>query len=243
MLHIIRLDALAIDHLDVTTRNEVHAIQPGKRHKHPVYLFGEAGLGMVLASKPEYNGGLKLNIGGGLGYQLKPRLYVMWSAGYLLQEGGFDFERTSAFSQAGFGVRSQFHSLTPDRLHFVYSKFGLQYRSGRHVFAGYAGLQYNYGAQGLIEVQTMDQITQQDESTSRYAWLKTDGIRKWQWNTGLSYGYRVIPRLQASIGAQYYFTTLEADDPSLQSDGYYWNGITAKVQPFITFNYLLYDVL
>lgn len=217
-------------------------LKPSRKFTHHLRTFVETGVGFVFGSRPVYEGGLKVNAGAGLDYSLDNKLKVLWSAGYLMQDGGFAFERTSTVTQASFGVRSQFNSLSPDRLHFVYSRIGAQYQLRRHLFSAGAQWQYLYGAQGHITVQGSDQLTGAEQPVTRYAWLKTDGLNKTQWCAQVSYGYRLTPRLVAQAGTAYYFTSIVEDNPVLSDLGYDWNGSTATWQPFVTLNYLLYAI-
>ncbi|MBK9104423.1 MAG: hypothetical protein IPL92_07600 [Saprospiraceae bacterium] len=215
-------------------------IKPQTSFKHMVYLFGEAGAGIILASKPDYSTGWKLRAGAGLGYTLSPKVQLSWAAGYLLQAGGFDFQRTSTVTQPGFGTRSSFNSLSPDKLHFVYSRLGAQYRLHRSVFGAHGGIQYLYGAQGDIVVQTHDQFASAVSETTSYDWVKTDGLRKLHWTADVSYGYQLTPRLVASVGTDIYFSSFTVSDAALAQDGYYWDGAFAALHPFVTLNYIFY---
>ena len=215
-------------------------IKPQTSFNHMVYLFGEAGAGIILASKPDYSTGWKLRAGAGLGYTLSPKVQLTWAAGYLLQAGGFDFQRTSTVTQPGFGTRSSFNSLTPDKLHFVYTRLGAQYRLHRSVFGAHGGIQYLYGAQGDIVVQTHDQFASAVSETASYDWVKTDGLRKLHWTADVSYGYQLTPRLVASVGTDIYFSSFTVSDAALTQDGYYWDGAYAALHPFVTLNYIFY---
>jgi hypothetical protein len=215
-------------------------ITPNTSFKNTFYLFGETGVGMILASKPDFSSGWKFRAGGGLGYKLSPRVQFSLSLGYLLQSGGFDFQRTSTVDYAGFGTRSSFNTLTPDKLHYVYSRLGAQYRMRRHIIGVHGGFQYLYGSQGELVTQVHDQFASGVTETSEHAWLVTDGLRKMNWTADLSYGYQLTPRLFATAGADFYFSSITIEDEALAQDGYYWNGAYAPVHPFITLNYLIY---
>lgn len=233
------IDLLELSGIHYTTTYTPGHITPQTSFNHFIYLFGEAGAGIILASKPDYSTGWKLRAGAGLGYSLSPKVQLTWAAGYLLQSGGFDFQRSSTVSQPGFGARSSFNSLTPDKLHFVYTRLGAQYRLHRSVFGVHGGIQYLYGAQGDIVVQTQDQFAGLTES-SAYDWVKTDGLRKLHWTADLSYGYQLTPRLVASVGTDIYFSSFTVTDDALAQDGYYWDGAYAALHPFVTLNYILY---
>ncbi len=233
------IDLLELSGIHYSTTYIPGHITPQTSFNHFVYLFGEAGAGIILASKPDYSTGWKLRAGAGLGYSLSPKVQLTWAAGYLLQSGGFDFQRSSTVSQPGFGTRSSFNSLTPDKLHFVYTRLGAQYRLHRSVFGVHGGIQYLYGAQGDIVVQTQDQFAGLTES-SAYDWVKTDGLRKLHWTADLSYGYQLTPRLVASVGTDLYFSSFTVTDDALAQDGYYWDGAYATLHPFVTLNYIFY---
>jgi hypothetical protein len=239
ILDIAWLDALPVEQLPINSDNTMSTIVPSSKMKHPLYAFGEAGIGLVLASKNKYDAGVKLNAGAGLGYLLSPKLHLMLSGGYLMQDGGFDFQRTSTVTSFGFGARSQVNSLEPERLHYLYSKLGIGYRVKRHSVGVSAGLQWLYGAQGDITVVTSGDFDLPTTSTNK-AWLSLDGFNRLQWNASLQYGYRLTPRINLAAGTQYYFNSLITTDAALDAQGYDWEGITAKVQPFFTVNYLLY---
>ena len=234
------LDPLAIQEVKTMDSNAPGMIKPQTKISHPLYLMAETGLGLVLASKPFYDGGIKFNIGGGLGYKLMPQVHLQLTGGYLMQDGGFDFERTSTVNTLDFGVRSQFNSLQPDRLHFVYGKFGVAYRFHKSSLYTHMGVQWLYGAQGDITIQQQSQVPPGNHETSNYTWLSTDGLRKTQWWSDVAYGYMIVPRLNIQGGVTFYWTSLTESNAALQAEGYYWNGKTASVQPFITLNYLLH---
>ena len=158
----------------------------------------------------------------------------------MLQNGGFDFERTSTVHTNDFGARSNFNSLSPDKLHFVYARLGVHHNIRRHLLSIYGGVQYLYGAQGNITVMSQDAITGLSES-SGYGWLKLDGMQRYLWNASVQYGYRLTPKLSINTGLKYYVSNIKADDPELQSKGYYWNGRMAQLNPFLTLNYQLYE--
>ena len=123
----------------------------------------------------------------------------------------------------------------------MYSKLGLVYRMKRHSIGASAGLQWLYGAQGDITTFSTGEFETPSQST-RTAWLSLNGLNRYHWNASLQYGYRLTPRINLAAGTQYFFNSLITSDPELQQ-GYDWKGITAKVQPFFTINYLLYGPL
>jgi len=202
-------------------------------------LFTEIGEGFIQGLKNKYNSGWDFNAGGGIAYKLGNRTNLLFSAGYMLQNGGFDFERTSTVIQPGFGERSNFNTLTPDKLHFIYSRLGLQYELGRNLFSLNGGLQWLYGAQGTIVIHTADQLTGQAAS-SAYGWLKTDGMQHFLWSGEVSYGYRVTPRINVNAGMKYYFSSIHVQDASLKDEGYYWNGYFPTLIPSVGINYHIY---
>ncbi|HEY3385539.1 MAG TPA: hypothetical protein VGK46_03450 [Saprospiraceae bacterium] len=214
--------------------------KPNTSFKKSIFLFGETGVGMIFASKPDFTSGWKFRGGAGVGYKMTPKVQVSLSLGYLLQAGGFDFQRSSTVNHAGFGTRSSFNTLTPDKLHHVYSRVGVQYRINRHIFGAHGGVQYLYGSQGELVTQVNDQFTSSATETSEYTWLVTDGLRRLNWTADVSYGYQLTPRLFASAGADFYFAPITIEDAALAQDGYYWKGAYAPVHPFITLNYLIY---
>lgn len=234
------LDPLGIQDILYHSEYSIRQIEPSFSSRKSFYLFGEAGTGIVLGSKPDFTSGWKLRAGGGLGCRLNSKFQLTWAAGYLMQDGGFEFERTSTVDFPGFGVRSSFNSLTPDRLHFVYSKIGGQYRLRRHVFALHGGAQWLYGAQGTVVVHTTDEFVADATTSSKYAWLKTDGLRKLNWTADISYGYQFTPRISLMAGTDVYFSSFTVEDPDLAKDGYYWAGKYAALHPFITLNYLIH---
>jgi hypothetical protein len=111
----------------------------------------------------------------------------------------------------------------------------------RHIIGVHGGFQYLYGAQGEVVTQVQDQFAPGTTETSAYSWLVTDGLRKMNWTMDISYGYQLTPRLFASAGADFYFSSITVDDQALTQDGYYWRGAYAPVHPFITLNYLIYE--
>lgn len=233
-------DALEMSGIDHTSTTGMDKILPQTSFRKLFYLFGEAGVGMVLPSLPEYTSGWKFRGGAGIGYRLSPKVEFSLSAGYLLQAGGFDFERTSTINQPSFGTRSSYNSLTPDKLHFVYSRIGMQYHLKRHLFGTHVGMQWLYGAQGTIVTQVQDQFVTGTTESSAYGWVKTDGLRKLHWTADVSYGYQLAPRLVATVGTDFYFSAITETDAALAADGYYWDGAFASLHPFITLNYLIY---
>lgn len=238
--HTTFVDPLDMVGVDYASNNGMAMIKPQTSFRKLFYLFGEAGIGMVLPSLPAYSSGWKFRGGAGLGYKLSPKVQISWSAGYLLQAGGFDFERTSTVNQPSFGTRSSFNSLTPDKLHFVYSRIGMQYRLHRHQFGMHGGMQWLYGAQGKIVTQVQDQFVSGTSESTTYGWVKTDGLRQMHWTADVSYGYQLTPRLVVTAGTDFYFSSITVTDAALAADGYYWDGAFASLHPFITLNYLLY---
>jgi len=232
------LDALAINNVESLKKITPGTITPHTKVTRPVYFIAETGLGMVLASKPYYDGGLKFNVGGGLGMKLIPRVHLQLTGGYLMQDGGFDFERTSTVNTLSFGVRSQFNTLQPDRLHFVYGKLGAAYRFQRSTLDVHMGVQWLYGAQGNITMIQQSQFPPNPPEQTNYAWLNTTGLRKTIWWSDVSYGYMLLPKLYLHGGVTFYYSSLTEENNPV--DGYDWNGKTASVQPFITLNYLLH---
>ncbi len=234
------IDPLEVAGVDNTSSTGMNKIMPHTVFKKLFYLFGEAGFGMVLPSLPAYTSGWKFRGGAGIGLRVSPKIQFSFSAGYLLQAGGFDFVRTSTINQPSFGTRSIDNSLTPDKLHFVYSRIGMQYRLHRHLFGMHGGIQYLYGAQGTIVTQVRDQFVAGLSESSSYSWLKTDGLRQLHWTADVSYGYQLTPRLVATAGTDFYFSSITETDAALAADGYYWDGAFASLHPFITLNYLIY---
>lgn len=208
--------------------------------RKPIRLFAEAGAGIVFASKPDYSSGWTINIGGGLDYALNQRTQLLFSGGYLLQNDGFDFERSSTVEQLSFGSRSSFHTLSPKKLHFVYAKAGLHYHIHRHVISIFGGVQYLYGAQGDISIQVEGDFLTPTTSTHENVWLKLDGMRRYLISSEVQYGYQITPKLSIHSGLRYYFTGIEAKDPELVQKGFYWNGKYSRISPFFTLNYNLY---
>ena len=233
------IDDLEVNEVENLSRPAPGEIKPHTKMTHPVYFIAETGMGLVLASKPYYDGGIKFNVGGGLGMRLAPKVHLQLTGGYQMQHGGFDFQKTSTVNTLGFGVRSQFNTLQPDRLHFVYGKLGAAYRFGRSTLDSHFGVEWLYGSQGNITRQVQSQVPPGiSDPVTEYAWLNTDGLRKTQYWWDVSYGYMVFPKFYIHGGVSYYFTSLtETDTPE---NPYSWKGETAKVQPFVTINYLLH---
>lgn len=238
--HTAFLDPLDVAGVAYASSTGMDLIMPQTTFRKLFYLFGEAGVGMVLPSLPDYASGWKLRGGAGIGLSVSPKIQFSFSAGYLLQAGGFDFERTSTINQPSFGTRSSDNSLTPDKLHFVYSRIGMQYRLHRHLFGAHAGMQWLYGAQGTIVTQVQDQFVPGTTESSTYGWVKTDGLRQLHWTADVSYGYQLTPRLVATAGTDFYFSSITVKDAALAAEGYYWDGAFASLHPFITLNYLIY---
>ena len=234
------IDPLEVAGVDNTSNTGMNKIMPQTVFKKLFYLFGEAGVGMVLPSLPEYTSGWNFRGGAGIGLRVSPKIQFSFSGGYLLQSGGFDFQRTSTINQPSFGTRSIDNSLTPDKLHFVYSRIGMQYRLHRHLFGAHGGIQWLYGAQGTIVTQVQDQFVAGTSESSTYSWVKTDGLRQLHWTADVSYGYQLTPRLVATAGTDFYFSSITETDAALAADGYYWDGAFASLHPFITLNYLIY---
>jgi len=234
------LESLPVAPIVYTTNASPGQIEAAPSFKKSLYLFGEAGMGMILPSKPQFTSGWKLRAGAGLGFRLSSKVQLSWAGGYLMQQGGFDFQRTSTVNQPGFGTRSSFNTLTPDRLHFVYTRVGAQYRMGRHLLGMHAGMQWLYGAQGTISIVTQDQFAPNASETTDYAWVRTDGLRKLHWTGDISYGYQITPRLAVTAGTDIYFSSFTVTDNALELEGYYWSGAYASLHPFVTLNYLIY---
>jgi hypothetical protein len=158
----------------------------------------------------------------------------------MLQKDGFSFERTSTVNQPGFGARSNFHTLAADKLHFVYSKLGIQRHLRRHILSAFAGVQWLYGAQGTVVIQTEQQLPSVSSESTEYAWLNLNGMQRLLWSGEINYGYQASPRISLHLGIRHYFTSLEAEDSDLAADGYYWKGKFAPINPSFTINYRLY---
>lgn len=233
------IEDLPLNPLDYS-RRIIDPITPSFATAHTFRLFAEAGFGFVPGVKTHFSPGWTINAGGGLSYKVNERDRLSFSTGYFMQKDGFDFDRTSTVQSASFGARSSFHSLSPDKLHFVYGRIGIHHRMRRQMLSLFGGTQYLYGAQGSITRQTQDELTGYFQET-KYAWLKLDGMQRLLWNTELAYGYQLTPSLSLHAGVKYYFSKIEAVDPELETDGYYWNGRFSAVNPFLTINYQLYE--
>lgn len=213
--------------------------EPVVKTKKPFFVFAETGGEFLAGAQNSYSTGHAFNVGAGIQGGIVPGLSLFVSGGYQLQQDGFEFERTSTVNEAGFGARSNFHSLTPDQLHFVYSNIGLEYQLKRNVFQIAAGLQYLYGARGWLTVQTQDQLEGYSEGT-HYSWLNLKGMNRALWNGTIRYGYRVSPRITALGGVKYNFSTLRKVDQELSSEGFYWDGLQALWRPSIAIKYFIY---
>ncbi len=226
----------------ITNSNEIWAmnIKPAFKVTHPIAVFAETGISFIPPSFPDVKSGWSLKTGGGASCSVFGKTQLTWSAGYLFQKEGFAFERTSTVDQPGFGSRSSFHRLTPDKLHFLYSNLGLQQRIKRHILSAGIGAQWLYGAQGTIVIQTKDQFSLLSTETSTRAWLNLDGMQRLIWNGQISYGYQLTPKISLQLGAKYNFTSFRADDSELAADGYYWKGKFATINPSFTINYRFY---
>ncbi|MDQ2933288.1 MAG: hypothetical protein M3Q80_02815, partial [bacterium] len=233
------IDDIFFSAIPIETRNDNHTNATAIVKRHPVAIFGETSLAHVASPTPLVASGLSFRAGAGMSYGVSSKIQLSLTAGYMLQKDGFEFQRSSTAQHAGFGARSDFHTLTPDQLHFVYGKVGIHYRAHRHIFSIFGGAQFLYGAKGNIVIQTDDQL-QGESETSKYAWLKLDGMQRWLWNGEASYGYQLTPRLSVHAGLRYYFSSLRMDDPALDAEGYYWKGKLSDASPFLTINYHLY---
>ena len=228
-----------LDILDLTYSRDVKQVDAVFVKRHPIYLFAETGGGFVPGVASKFNSGWNTQAGAGFAYGLNGKQHVTFTAGYQLQHGGFDFERSSAVFQPAFGARSNFHSLSPDRLHFIYAKLGIHHRIQRHILSLYAGSQYLYGAQGTIVINTVDQFEDVPDNT-KYAWLNLDGMNRWLWSGEFQYGYQIAPLVSLHGGVKYNFSPLEAIDPSLEDEGFTWDGKYAAFSPNVTIKYFLY---
>lgn len=213
--------------------------QPVVKFRKPVFIFAETGAEYLAGKELSYDPGFALHVGAGIQTGILQKLSVFASGGYHMQKEGFEFERTSTVNVAGFGARSNFHSLTPDQLHFVYANLGLEYQLKKHVLQISGDIQYLYGAQGWITVQTQDQLEGQSEVTE-YAWLKLNGMNRSLWGGAIRYGYRLSPRVTALGGVKINFSSLRRIDPDLSSEGYYWDGKQASWRPSFTIKYYVH---
>lgn len=236
------IENLNASFLNIQERSVSVAVQPDVVFNKYFGLFAEVGTGLILASQPDFDTGWKFRAGAGLGYTIHPRLQLTWSAGYLFQDGGFDFQRSSTVQQSSFGARSSFNTLTPDQLHFLYTRLGAVYQLKKHLITSHIGVQYLYGAKGDITVQSMDQFVPGIQESTDYDWVVTDGLQRWQWSADLAYGYRLTPRMSLSAGAEFYFSSLTIEDKALAQEGYYWDGAFSKVHPFVTLNYMIHAI-
>ncbi|MEO6132055.1 MAG: hypothetical protein ABIQ02_09410 [Saprospiraceae bacterium] len=232
-----QLESIFFSEIVNESRNSI-SVQPSSKF-HSINLFAEVGTGYIPGKLNEYLSGWTYAAGGGLGYKVGSNTSILVSAGYLLQNKGFEFERTSAVVQTDFGIRSDFNVLHPDKLHFVYSNIGFQYILKRNLFSIFAGMQWLYGAQGTIVVKSVNQFAQ-DAEISRYSWLSTNGMRHLLLNAEASYGYRITPRLSVNAGLKYAFSSIDQRDPTLSSEGYYWKGRYGSFAPSLNFKYHVY---
>jgi hypothetical protein len=212
------------------------AIKPVRRSNWSVSAI--AGAGPVFSTSA--GTGWKARTGVGLGYNLSASWKLLASAGYQVQDGGFSFDRSSNVQHAGFGTRSSFNTLTPERLHFIYTQLGVQFRMRRHALIALAGPQFLYGAQGRVEINSYSAFASETRDEIVDGWVKTDGIHQIQWMGHLAYGYQLSPKLMVQAGADVRLSPFLAEDPALQAEGYQWQGKLPGLQPFITFNYVLY---
>lgn len=237
------IDPLSIFGIDYNSNNTPGPISPKASFRPYFYGFGEAGIGLVVPANAENTStGWNMRAGAGLGYAVSAKVELRWSGGYLYQDGGFDFERVSTVKQAGFGARSDFNTLTPDKLHYLYSKVAAQYRLRRHVVGAGGGIQWLYGAQGNIVAQIDDQLAEGPHTVSNYSWLKTDGLRNTLWTADLSYAYQLTPKIMLKVGSDFIFSSFTTTDPGLAAEGYYWNGAVSSLHPFIHVNYSFYGL-
>ena len=233
------IDPLAISDIQYE-REKLKKMEPVIVKHHPVYLFAETGLGYIPASQSKFTSGWTMKAGGGISYGLNTRQHISLSMGYLLQKDGFDFEKTSTVNQPTFGARSNFNTLAPEKLHFVYTRVGVHQRIHRHILSLFGGVQYLYGAQGSIIIQTQDQLNPVAEESHDNVWLKLDGMTRWLWSGEVQYGYQLMPGMSLHAGLKYNFTSIEAIDRVLADEGYYWDGKISSFSPFFTVNYQLY---
>lgn len=233
------IESIAISFIESPIEGIASPIAPVVKLTHPFHLFVETGIGYIPSSLPDYKAGWNVKAGGGVGYRLFSKTELFASAGYILQKGGFAFQRTSTVNQPGFGARSNFHFLTPDRLHSVYTRAGLLQRLRRHMLSASGGMQWIYGAQGTIVINTVDQFAVGPNESKQYGWLKLDGMQRILWNAEVNYGYQLTSRLLLQSGIKYNFSGLTVVDPELAQD-YYWRGRFASFNPSFTINYRLY---
>ena len=237
------ISPLLISGIEYEAGDEPFNVEPNKSNSHPFYLFGELGTGLVFASQPDFSSGWKLRAGAGLGYRVGSKMQLTLSGGYLMQHGGFDFERKSTVNVLGFGIRSNFNTLTPKTLHYVYARAGAQYRMHRHIITLHGGVQFLYGAYGTIVTQTEDSVTGGTVSVENDSWVKTDGLQTLLWTGDIAYGYQLTPRLSVMVGTDIIFSSFTVKDPELTQAGYYWKGAFSSLHPFVTLNYLIHGHL
>src|SRR4030095_4717921 len=101
------------------------------------------------------------------------------------------------------------------------------------------GMQYLYGAEGMIEVNSVDQFTG-GSHVSQYGWVSTNGMNRFLWNAEALYGYRVTPRMSLRAGVKYNFSTIKKEDQALTDEGYSWHGAFSSFSPSFIINYHLY---
>lgn len=232
------VDLLEISQVDYTNDVTPYVSYTEVKH-HPVRFFGEAGAGILFGSQPDFSSGWTINVGGGVDYGLYTKTHLALSGGYMLQSDGFDFEKTSTVNQESFGARSTFNTLAPKKLHFAYLRGGVHHRMHRHILSLFGSIQYLYGAQGELVTHTNDQLLGITDTTTK-AWLKLDGMRRWNWSMDAQYGYQLSRKLSLHAGVRYNFTGIKANDPELEVKGFYWDGKISRLSPFFTINYQLY---
>ena len=204
------------------------------------YLFAETAGTYIPANEPQSPVGWQLHAGAGAGFSLLPRLEGLVSAGYMLQDGGFSFSKSSTVRQLGFGVRSAFNTLAPDRLHHLYLKAGVQYRIRRHILSARAGVCYLYGAQGDITVVQADQLSSGTVEQTTRTWVNPNGLRRVFGVADLGYGYQLTPALSAIAGLTWRPSPVDRTDDALADEGYIWNGNVPAWQGFLSLQYRFY---
>lgn len=222
------------------TRDNMMPVIPQLNLNNPIHLFVESGIGYIPSTLPEVKPGISITAGAGIGYKIADKTELLLSGGYIFQKEGFAFERSSTVYQPGFGARSNLHYLAPDKLHFVYSKLGLQQHFKRHIIAAHIGMQWLYGAQGNITVQTEDQLSGTLAPVENYDWLVLDGMQRFIWTAELAYGYQINSKLSLHLGLKYNISPLRRGNITLDQLGYDWKGRFAPYQPSFTIKYRFY---
>lgn len=198
------------------------------------------GIAIAVATFSDFSAGhagLSRSPGFGLGTQfdfpLSHKLAITAEMGAHLQQGGFAFQKRSEQIALGFRATGTQYELDLHTLYHVYGSAGLTIVFRRHSI--YGGLGLNYTLAGKGEILSAD-LADPASVKSMDSWLSLDGIRRFQPDIRMYYGYQVYNRVGLMIGLRYQAGRL-IDVSALSNADYTFSGKRSRIYPLVGLNF------